>query len=49
MRCAFGLGFDLHTSETQIGRIGISLSPDGYGFFFALGVPAGFGDRQHRD
>jgi hypothetical protein len=49
LRWACGFGFDLHTAETQIGRLGITVSPDGAGFNFALGVPSGFGDRQHRD
>lgn len=49
LRCAFGFGLDLHTKEAAIGRIGLAVSPDGFNFLLTLGVPAGFGDRQHRD
>jgi hypothetical protein len=49
VRWASGFGIDLHSSTTQLGRVALTLSPDGFFFVFALGVPAGFGDRQHRD
>ncbi len=49
LRWATGLGFDLHTAETQIGRVAVAVSPDGARFNFSLGVPSRFGDRQHRD
>jgi hypothetical protein len=48
-RWAGGFGFDLHTSTTELGRIAIAGSPEGTLFLFTLGVPARFGDRQHRD
>jgi hypothetical protein len=49
VRYAGGFGFDLHSSRSEIGRVAISGSPEGVGFLLTLGVPAGFGDRQHRD
>jgi hypothetical protein len=49
VRWAGGFGFDLHTSTSQVGRIAIAGGPEGGHFLFAFGVPAGFGDRQHRD
>jgi hypothetical protein len=49
VRFAGGFGFDLHTSTSQVGRIAIAGGPEGGHFLFAFGVPAGFGDRQHRD
>jgi hypothetical protein len=48
-RWAAGFGFDLHTSTTQVGRVAIAGSSEGFHFLLAFGVPAGFGDRQHRD
>jgi len=48
-RWAAGCGVDLHTSTTQLGRLAIAFSPEGFYFLFALGVYAGYGDRQHRD
>jgi hypothetical protein len=49
VRWASGFGFDLHTSTTEIGRVAFAGSTEGFHFLFAFGVPAGFGDRQHRD
>ncbi len=49
LRWAVGFGFDLHTSSSELGRIAVAASPEGVHFLFTLGVPAGFGDRQHRD
>ncbi|MET0595601.1 MAG: hypothetical protein ABW133_23085, partial [Polyangiaceae bacterium] len=49
VRWAGGFGFDLHTATSQVGRIAIAGGPEGFHFLFAFGVPAGFGDRQHRD
>lgn len=49
LRWAAGFGFDLHTSTSEIGRIAVAGSTEGFHFLFTLGVPAGFGDRQHRD
>jgi hypothetical protein len=49
LRWAAGFGFDLHTATSELGRIAIAGSNEGYHLLFALGVPAGFGDRQHRD
>jgi hypothetical protein len=48
VRWAGGFGFDLHTSTTQVGRVAIAGGQEGFHFLFAFGVPAGFGDRQHR-
>jgi len=49
VRWAGGFGFDLHTSTSEVGRVAIAGSAEGFHFLFAFGVPAGFGDRQHRD
>jgi hypothetical protein len=49
LRWAAGFGFDLHTSTSELGRIAVAGSTEGFHFLFTLGVPAGFGDRQHRD
>jgi hypothetical protein len=48
-RWAAGFGFDLHTSTTEVGRVAIAGSTEGFHFLLAFGVPALFGDRQHRD
>lgn len=46
---AVGGGFDLHSSTTEIGRLGLSYSPDGTELIFVYGLAdRGFGDRQHR-
>lgn len=48
-RYAWGLGFDLHSASTQIGRVAASFSQGDMRLFLSLGVaPSGFGDRQHR-
>jgi hypothetical protein len=49
LRWATGFGFDLHTSTSELGRIAVAGSMEGFHLLFTLGVPAGFGDRQHRD
>jgi hypothetical protein len=49
LRWAAGFGFDLHTSTSELGRIAVAGSQEGLHLLFTLGVPAGFGDRQHRD
>jgi hypothetical protein len=49
LRWAAGFGFDLHTSTSELGRIAVAGSGEGFHFLFTLGVPARFGDRQHRD
>jgi hypothetical protein len=49
LRWVAGFGFDLHTSTSELGRIAVAGSPEGFHFLFTLGVPARFGDRQHRD
>jgi hypothetical protein len=48
LRWAGGFGFDLHSSTSPIGRVAIAGGQEGFRFLFAFGVPAGFGDRQHR-
>lgn len=48
-RWAVGFGVDLHTSTSELGRVGVAASPEGVLFLLSLGVAAGFGDRQHRD
>jgi hypothetical protein len=49
LRWTSGFGFDLHTSSSEIGRVAVAGSSEGFHFLFTLGVPAQFGDRQHRD
>jgi hypothetical protein len=49
LRWAAGFGFDLHTETSELGRIAVAGSGEGFHLLFTLGVPAGFGDRQHRD
>jgi hypothetical protein len=49
LRWAFGGGIDLHTSTTEIGRLGLALTDSSVRILFSYGLPpAGFGDRQHR-
>jgi hypothetical protein len=49
LKLAWGFGFDLHTSTTELARIAASFSDGGGRLFFSLGVASsGFGDRQHR-
>jgi hypothetical protein len=46
---ATGFGIDLHSSQTAIGRVGISFSPDAVQLLLVFGLAdPGFGDRQHR-
>ncbi|HEX7671997.1 MAG TPA: hypothetical protein VF395_20520, partial [Polyangiaceae bacterium] len=46
---AVGGGLDLHSSTTEIGRIGLSYSTDAVQVLFVYGLAdRGFGDRQHR-
>lgn len=49
LRWVGGIGFDLSTSTSELGRVALALGPEGYNFLFTLGVPVGFGDRQHRE
>jgi hypothetical protein len=49
LRWVTGFGFDLHTSTSELGRVAVTGSNEGFHFLFTLGVPARFGDRQHRD
>ena len=49
VRWAAGFGVDLHTSTTELGRIAVAGSTEGVHLLLTLGVPAGFGDRQHRE
>lgn len=49
LKYAYGAGIDLHTSTTEVGRIGVALSEGEARLLFSYGLPpAGFGDRQHR-
>lgn len=48
-RYAWGFGFDLHGSQSQLGRVAVAFSEGDVRLFFSLGVASsGFGDRQHR-
>ena len=49
VRWAAGFGFDLYSSSSDLGRIAIAGSSDGFHLLFNLGVPIRFGDRQHRE
>jgi hypothetical protein len=49
LRWVAGLGLDLHSSTSEIGRIAVAGGPEGFHFLFTLGLQAHFGDRQHRD
>lgn len=46
---AVGAGVDLHSTTTEIGRLGLAYSPGGIQFILVFGLSdPGFGDRQHR-
>lgn len=46
---AVGGGIDLHSSTTELGRIGVSWSPEATQLILVYGFAGpGFGDRQHR-
>jgi hypothetical protein len=49
LRWVAGLGFDLTSSSSELGRVAFALGPDGFNFLLTIGVSARFGDRQHRD
>jgi hypothetical protein len=46
---ALGGGLDLHSSTTELGRIGLAYSDSSIQFILSYGLSSrGFGDRQHR-
>ncbi|MBI5533071.1 MAG: hypothetical protein HY898_10165 [Deltaproteobacteria bacterium] len=49
MRYVGGFEVDLYTANTELARLGVSVSPEGALFVFSFGVAPRFGDRQHRD
>lgn len=49
LRLAAGIGIDLYTNTSQLGRLTIAGSPEGARVLLSLGVPAAYGDRQHRE
>src|SRR6185503_11808243 len=49
VRPAVGFGIDLFGSDSDIGQLAFSYSPDGERVLLSFGVPTAFGDRQHRD
>jgi len=49
VRWAAGFGFDLHSSSSDLGRIAVAGSSDGFHLLLNFGVPIRFGDRQHRE
>jgi hypothetical protein len=49
LRYAAGLGVDVSSNSTELGRVAMSASPDGVRLMLSFGVPTPFGDRQHRD
>jgi hypothetical protein len=49
LRWVTGLGFDLTSSSSELGRVAFAVGPEGFNFLFTIGLPARFGDRQHRE
>jgi hypothetical protein len=49
LRWVTGFGFDLTSSNSELGRVAFAIGPDGFNFLLTIGVPARFGDRQHRE
>jgi hypothetical protein len=49
LRWVVGLGFDLASSNSELGRVAVAVGPEGFNLLFTIGVPARFGDRQHRE
>ena len=47
-RFAAGFGIDLFSDSALLGQIALAFSGDGVTFLVSFGLPAGFGDRQHR-
>ncbi len=47
-RFAAGFGFDLFSDSALLGQLAMAFSADGVTFLVSFGLPAGFGDRQHR-
>ena len=48
-RFAWGLGVDFASLDATIGQVAVAFSPESVRLLVTLGVPAEFGDRQHRD
>jgi len=48
-RFAGGVGFDFYTDTTLIAQLAIAMAEEGPRLLLSIGVPEGFGDRQHRD
>ena len=47
-RFAAGFGIDLFSDSALLGQLALAFSGDGVTFLVSFGLPAGFGDRQHR-
>jgi hypothetical protein len=47
-RIAAGFGIDLFSDSALLGQVAFSFSGDGVRLLLSFGLPAGFGDRQHR-
>ena len=47
-RVAAGFGIDLFSDSALLGQLAFSFSGDGVRLLLSFGLPAGFGDRQHR-
>ena len=48
-RIAAGFGIDLFGESALLGQLAFSFSGDGLRLLLSFGLPAGFGDRQHRN
>jgi len=49
IRVAGGIGADLASASAEIGRVALSVSPEGARIMLSIGGSTRFGDRQHRD
>ncbi len=47
-RVAAGFGIDLFSDSALLGQLAFSFSGDGMRLLLSFGLPAGYGDRQHR-
>jgi hypothetical protein len=47
-RVAAGFGLDLFSDSALLGQLAFSFSGDGVRLLLSFGLPAGYGDRQHR-
>jgi hypothetical protein len=48
-RFAGGFGFDLSSTETELGSLMAAFSGDGVNVHVSIGLPSSFGDRHHQN